>query len=134
MVKVRKSRVDPPLPECPLASCMALLSGAWTPHVIWYLREEPRRFSELKGDLRGVSAKVLSTRLREMKAAGLVTRRVMKTSPPTVEYSLTELGRELQPAIAAIVAVGHRLKHERDLKLKGPKRRTPSAAVQPNSR
>jgi len=113
MVPVRKNRAVPPPPECPLTECMRLINGAWTPHVIWYLREAPRRFSELKGDIHGVSAKVLSARLKALEEAGVISRRVMKTSPPTVEYALTELGRELQPAIAAIVDVGHRLKRQR---------------------
>lgn len=113
MVPVRRNKVAPPPEVCPLGECMRLISGAWTPHVIWYLREAPRRFNELRGDVKGVSAKVLSTRLRELERAGVVARKVMKTSPPTVEYSLTDLGRELQPAIAAIVDVGHRLKRLR---------------------
>src|SRR5438046_2053126 len=113
MVRVRKSKVEPPPGECPLTKCMKFLGGAWTPHVIWYLKESPRRFSELKGDIEGVSAKVLSTRLKELENAGVVSRQVMNTSPPTVEYALTELGRELQPAIAAIVNVGHKLKRQR---------------------
>ncbi len=113
MVRVRKSKVEPPPGECPLTKCMKFISGAWTPYIIWYLKETPRRFSELKGDIKGVSAKVLSTRLKELENAGVVSRQVMNTSPPTVEYALTELGRELQPAIAAIVGVGHKLKRQR---------------------
>ena len=113
MVKVRKSKVDPPPGDCPLSNCMQFIRGTWTPHVIWYLKAEPRRFSELKGDIHGISAKVLSTRLKELEAAGVVVREVMDTSPPTVEYSLTELGRELQPAIAAIVTVGVKLKKQK---------------------
>jgi len=115
MVKVRKSKVAPPCEgqNCPLSECMGLISGAWAPHIIWYLREGPRRFSELKGDIRGVSPKVLSARLRQLASDGVVSRRVMKTSPPTVEYALTELGAELQPAIAAIVSVSERLKQAR---------------------
>lgn len=114
MVKVRKSKVAPPCNgECPLSDCMRLISGAWAPHIIWYLREGPRRFSELKGDIRAVSAKVLSARLRQLEADGVVNREVMQTSPPTVEYSLTPLGAELQPAIAAIVSVSERLKRGR---------------------
>ena len=114
MVKVRKSKVDPPCNgECPLSDCMRLIAGAWAPHVIWYLREGPRRFSELKGDIRAVTAKVLAERLRQLEADGVVHRQVMQTSPPTVEYSLTELGAELTPAIAAIVSVSERLKRQR---------------------
>jgi len=50
------------------------------------------------------------SRLRELEAKGVITRRVVPTSPPSVEYDLTDLGRELVPALAAIVAVGHKLK------------------------
>jgi DNA-binding HxlR family transcriptional regulator len=89
---------------------MALLGGAWTPNIVWYLREGPRRFNELRGDIGGISAKVLSARLRRLADDGLVTRSVLPTSPPTVEYALTEFGRELLPAVDAIVAVGHRIK------------------------
>ena len=90
--------------------CMAILGGAWTPNIIWYLRAGPRRFSELKLDLETVSAKVLIARLRELEAKGVLTRAVKPTSPPSVEYALTEHGQELVPAIEAIVDVGHRLK------------------------
>ena len=112
-VRYRPSRVDPPPPECPLTECMSFLGGAWTPNVIWYLRGGPRRFNELRGDVAGISAKVLSQRLQRLHADGIVERRVMPTSPPTVEYKLTELGRELLPAVDAIVEVGRRLKGRR---------------------
>lgn len=114
MIKVRKSKVDVPCQgECPLSDCMRLINGAWAPHVIWYLREGPRRFSELKGDIRAVSAKMLAARLKQLESDGVVLRHVLQTSPPTVEYSLTPLGAELQPAIAAIVSVSERLKRQR---------------------
>jgi DNA-binding HxlR family transcriptional regulator len=92
---------------------MALLGGTWTPNVVWYLREGPRRFNELRGDLRGVSGKTLSARLKKLEADGVVTRTVRPTSPPTVEYALTDLGQELVPAVDAIVEIGHRLKQRR---------------------
>ena len=107
---VRKSKVSAPPDGCPLTECMALLGGAWTPNIIWHLSAGPRRFSELRVDIPPVSAKVLTTRLRELEAGGVIDRRVRPTSPPSVEYSLTALGAELVPAIDAIVGVGHRLK------------------------
>jgi len=88
---------------------MALLGGAWAPNVIWYLSAHPRRFGELRVDIPRISARVLSARLRELESKGIVARRVMPTSPPSVEYELTELGRELLPAIQAIIAVGIKL-------------------------
>jgi DNA-binding HxlR family transcriptional regulator len=109
-LKVRKSKVAAPPPQCPLTTCMSLLGGAWTPNVIWYLSGGPRRFGELRRDIPRISAKVLAARLRVLEDKGVVHREVMPTSPPSVEYELTELGSELIPVINAIVKVGHRLK------------------------
>lgn len=110
MLRVRKSRVAVPPLECPLSTCMSLLAGAWTSNVIWYLSAGPRRFGELKQDIPPITAKVLSTRLRELEARRLVARKVLATSPPSVEYALTPLGREVLPVIDAIIAVGARIK------------------------
>ena len=108
-LRVRKNRVELP-PLCPLSECMLLLRGAWAVNVIWYLSVQPRRFGELRVDIPRVSARVLSARLRELEAKGVVARSVVPTSPPSVEYELTELGRELVPAIASIMEVGRKLK------------------------
>jgi DNA-binding HxlR family transcriptional regulator len=109
-LKQRKSGTAP-LPEpCAVGECMALLGGAWTPNVVWHLSAGPRRFGELKRDMPPISPKMLSARLKDLEAKGVVTRTTRPTSPPSVEYELTELGRELVPAIEAIVAVGHKLK------------------------
>ncbi|MEO5830462.1 MAG: helix-turn-helix domain-containing protein [Rhodanobacter sp.] len=106
---VRKSRVALPPPACPLTESLNLLRGAWAPNVVWYLSAEPRRFGELRHDIPRISARVLSARLRELEARGMVTRQVLNTSPPSAEYALTELGRELLPAIHALASVGHKL-------------------------
>ena len=107
-LKRRKNRT--PHPQCPLSDCMAFIGGAWTPNIIWYLSTEPRRFSELRADIAFVSAKVLTQRLREMEERGILTRTVIDTSPPSVEYALTPLGLEFMPVIRAIAEVGQRLK------------------------
>jgi DNA-binding HxlR family transcriptional regulator len=116
MLKRRKSKVEPPSPECPLMACMHFLGGAWTPNILWYLKAGPRRFSELKDDVSGISAKVLTQRLKRLEDDGLILRTVMPTSPPTVEYSLTELGEELKPAIESIASVGEKLRRKKALK------------------
>lgn len=109
-LKVRRNRSTPPPGRCALSECMAVISGAWAPNVIWHLRAGPRRFNELRIDIPPVSAKVLSQRLRELQGRGVVRRTIQPTSPPSVEYALTPLGSQLVPALEAIVAVGHRLK------------------------
>jgi DNA-binding HxlR family transcriptional regulator len=105
---LRKSKVEAP-PACPLTECMALLRGAWAPNVIWHLGAGPRRFGELRHDIPRISARVLSARLHELEAKGVITRRLLDTSPPSAEYELTDLGHELLPAIRAIVRVGEKI-------------------------
>ncbi|MBL8262177.1 MAG: helix-turn-helix transcriptional regulator [Xanthomonadaceae bacterium] len=107
---VRKNRTAPPPPTCALGECMNLLRPAWAANVVWYLGAAPRRFGELRRDLPSISARVLSARLRTLESQGVVERRAIDTSPPTSEYLLTDLGRELIPALRTIVAVGEQLK------------------------
>jgi DNA-binding HxlR family transcriptional regulator len=110
MVKRRKSTVPPPPSECPLNQCTRLLAGAWTADVIWYLRDGRRCFTELQTDLKGVSAKMLTSRLRKLERDGVIERGSRPTSPPTVWYVLTPVGQELCGALANIVDIAQRLK------------------------
>lgn len=108
MVLKRRAKVQA-LPGCPMSKCMGLLRGLWTPELLWALSDGPRRFSELRRDCPFISAKVITARLRDLELRGVLTRSVMPTSPPTVEYELTPLGQDLLPAIRSIVEVGSRL-------------------------
>ncbi|WP_426130422.1 winged helix-turn-helix transcriptional regulator [Pararhizobium sp. PWRC1-1] len=109
-LKIRKNRSAAPPQPCILTECLSLIAGAWAPNVIWHLRAGPRRFSELRLDIPPVSAKVLSQRLKELEARGVINRTIQPTTPPSVEYALTTLGNDLIPALSAIVDVGHKLK------------------------
>jgi DNA-binding HxlR family transcriptional regulator len=111
-LKVRKNKAPPPPPGCPIAACMEVLGGVWTPNLIWMLSGGPRRFGELRRDIPKISPKMLTARLRELEAKGVVAREVMPSSPPSVEYSLTDVGHELIPVIDAIVKVGTRLRDD----------------------
>ena len=104
-LKVRKSKAPPAPPACPMTVCMGLLGGTWTPNLIWMLSGGPRRFGELKRDIPRISPKMLSARLRALESKGVVTREVIPSSPPSVEYALSEVGHELIPVINAIVKV-----------------------------
>lgn len=107
LLKLRK-KVAPP-PGCPMSICMSLLGGVWTPEIVWNLSEGHRRFSELRRAMPVISAKVLSARLKDLEERGVLSRTVLATTPPSVEYALTDLGEELIPAIRAIVEVGTKL-------------------------
>ncbi len=89
---------------------MRLLAGAWAADVIWYLREGERCFTELRTDLKGVSAKMLTARLRRLEQEGIVERRQKATSPPTIWYELTPVGQELCGALTNVVEVAQRVK------------------------
>ena len=92
-----------------MEKCMQLLGGTWTAEIIWQLSGGPRRFGELQKDLARVSPKMLSKRLRKLEEKTVIVRKALASSPPSTEYSLTDLGKELLPVIAAIVRVGTRL-------------------------
>jgi DNA-binding HxlR family transcriptional regulator len=92
---------------------MSLIGGAWTANVIWYLREGERCFTELLTDLKGVSPKVLTARLRKLEREGVLDRIVRRTSPPTAWYKLTPVGLELAQALIEVVQIGQRLKRVR---------------------
>jgi DNA-binding HxlR family transcriptional regulator len=109
MIRHRPNKAGPQPCECPLQTGLKFLAGAWTHQILWYLSVEPRRFGDLKRDLATVSAKVLTTRLRELEELGVITRTVMPTSPPTVEYALTPLGMKFKPVLDAIVDVSREL-------------------------
>ena len=110
MVKKSKSKVSPPPSAWTLNECMRLSAGAWTADVIWYLGEGQRCFTELQHDLKGISAKMLTNRLRKLEREGVIERGIRATSPPTVWYILTPLGKELCGILANFVDIAQRLK------------------------
>jgi DNA-binding HxlR family transcriptional regulator len=90
------------LPGCPIERSVRVLEGKWTLLVLRELMGDTRRFSDLQRALPGVSPKTLTERLRTMEAQGIVHREIYPEVPPRVEYSLTELGRTLQPVMDAL--------------------------------
>jgi DNA-binding HxlR family transcriptional regulator len=107
-LRIRKNKAVIP-PACPIDVGVKLLAGAWAPHVIWFLSQQPRRFGELRKDIPAISARVLSARLRDLETRGVIVRHPLATSPPSTEYALTELGRELIPALTALVEVARKM-------------------------
>lgn len=82
-------------PGCPSRLVLQRLGDKWTPLVLLVLRAGPQRFTELRGGVGGVTAKVLTQTLRLLERDGLVTRKAYAEIPPRVEYALTDLGRSL---------------------------------------
>ena len=99
------------LPECPVATTVALIGSKWKLLIIRNLLQRPWRFNELRKDLDGISQKVLTDSLRSMEEDGLITRTVYPEVPPRVEYALSDLGKSLKPILDSMVAWGNTYKN-----------------------
>ncbi|GAB2775892.1 winged helix-turn-helix transcriptional regulator [Amycolatopsis magusensis] len=88
-------------PACPSRVTPIRIGDKWVGMVLICLEDGPRRFSELRVPMRGVSPKVLTETLRAMERDGMLVRTVYPEVPPRVEYELTPLGRSLFGPIEA---------------------------------
>lgn len=82
--------------SCERLTCaLARIGDKWTVQIVMHLESEPQRFSTLRRAIVGISQKMLAQTLRGLERDGFVTRTVYPTKPPSVDYALTELGREM---------------------------------------
>ena len=100
------------LPACPVETTLMLIGNKWKVLIIRDLLTGTKRFGELKKSIGKVSQKVLTTQLRDMEESGLISRKVYAEVPPKVEYSLTELGKSLQPILNAMLQWGTEYKEK----------------------
>ena len=98
------------LPDCPVATTVALIGNKWKLLIIRNLLVRPWRFNELHKSLDGISQKVLTESLRQMEADGIITRTVYPEVPPRVEYALSELGESMRPILDSMQAWGNSYK------------------------
>jgi DNA-binding HxlR family transcriptional regulator len=85
--------------SCPAETTLKAISGRWKILILRELFQEIKRFGELQRALEGITQKMLTEQLRELEADGIIHREVYPQIPPKVEYSLTELGKSLQPIL-----------------------------------
>ncbi|GHG16245.1 MULTISPECIES: winged helix-turn-helix transcriptional regulator [Amycolatopsis] len=90
------------LRNCPCRDVLDLLANKWTALVLGALARGPHRFGELRRAVDGISQKMLTQNLRQLERDGFVTRTVYPTTPPTVEYALTEMGAEAGAHLIAL--------------------------------
>jgi len=92
--------------ECPVRATAEIIEHKWATLIVRDLLSGKKRFSELERSLVSISPKILSERLKELEAKQIVSRTVFPTVPPTTEYELTSLGRELEMVIRAMQQFG----------------------------
>lgn len=89
--------------ECPKVSrVLARLGDKWSVLIVVLLRQRSYRFNEIKRTVHGISQQMLTRTLRNLERDGMVSRKTYPTSPPQVEYALTDLGRSLSEPVLAL--------------------------------
>ncbi len=88
---------------CPLYhEAVELVGRRWTGAILRVLMDGPMRFSEIAQAVPELSDRLLSERMKQLEGRGIVSRRVLPGPPVRVEYSLSRMGRELQPALSEL--------------------------------
>jgi DNA-binding HxlR family transcriptional regulator len=85
--------------NCPVEATLSVIGGKWKVLILWHLKDDIRRFSDLKKLIPGITQKMLTRQLRELEADGLINRKIYAEVPPKVEYSLTPSGESLRPVL-----------------------------------
>jgi DNA-binding HxlR family transcriptional regulator len=92
---------------CPVEATLDLIDGKWKGVILYHLLEGTVRFNELGRRLSRITQRMLTRQLRELEAAGLIHREVYPEVPARVEYSLTRLGRSLEPILRSLWSWGN---------------------------
>jgi len=87
-------------PACTIEAALNLINGRWKGVILFHLLQDgPTRFNALQRHCPGVTARLLTTQLRELEEDGFITRTVYPVIPPKVEYDLTDEGRSIGPIL-----------------------------------
>ena len=97
---------------CSVEITLGLIGGRWKGLVLYHLLSGTKRFNELRRLIPSVSQRMLTRQLRELEANHLISREVFAVVPPKVEYSLTTLGKTLEPVLIALRTWGRAYKAE----------------------
>lgn len=93
---------DESLENCPVSVSQRVVGGKWSFVILYHLRSKTLRFGQLHRKMPQLTQATLSRQLRILEGHGLVARKVYSEVPPKVEYSLTAIGREFLPVLAAL--------------------------------
>jgi DNA-binding HxlR family transcriptional regulator len=87
---------------CPVETTARIVGGRWKAAVLEQLFQSPKRFSELKRSIAGITQRTLAQQLRDLQSTGIVERTVYPDRPPRVVYTVTPLGKSLRPLLNAM--------------------------------
>lgn len=95
--------------HCAMDIAMHYIGGKWKTVVLWYLRKDRKRFSELRKLIPNITEKMLSLQLKALEQDGIVAKKIYPEVPPRVEYFLTDFGKTLIPMLEEIARWGRTL-------------------------
>ena len=98
--------------NCSLAYTLDVIGERWTLLLIRELLTGPKRFTDLLKNLPGIGTNLLAARLKELEEVGVLERKTLPPPAASAVYDLTDLGRELQPALVELVRWGNKLPRE----------------------
>lgn len=96
----------------PVEFAMDRIGGTWKMPILWRLKDQKKRYSELKNDIPHITHKMLTSQLRDLEEEGFLHRKVYPVVPPKVEYSLTKRGKRSIEVVAYIRNYGLELMKE----------------------
>jgi len=101
---MKRSAKDPS--PCAIGGLLELLTRPWTMHILWSLSANgPMRFGALRKNVHGISARVLTERLRTLEEARFIYRNYEQTIPPTVTYGITDRMKDIEKVLAQLEAL-----------------------------
>lgn len=99
---------------CTVSLTMDLIGGKWKAVILYHLKDEPKRYNELRKEMPSVTEMTLSLQLKQLEKDGLVSRKVYGKKPPIkVVYGLTDFGKTFVPVLEAITACGNQVVREK---------------------
>ena len=98
---------------CTIGRLLELLTRPWTMHILWVLSTHgPTRFGVLRRQIEGISARVLTERLRTLEGAGFVFRHYEQTIPPAVTYGITDRMKDIEKVLAQLEGLSRKWQGE----------------------
>lgn len=91
---------------CPVEAALEVIAGKWKGLILYQLRDDTKRFNELKRLIPGITQRMLTKQLKELEMDQIISRKVFPEVPPKVEYSLTTFGTTLIPTLDALQTWG----------------------------
>jgi DNA-binding HxlR family transcriptional regulator len=103
-------RVNNKLYPCTVSVAMDLVGGKWKAVILYHLKDAPKRYSEIRRGMPGVTERTLSLQLKQLEEDELISRQVYGKKPPIkVVYGLTEFGKSFTPVLDALLGWGNQI-------------------------